>query len=1087
MTSHSCYATQAVSAVPQFTNRSPRDRKLLPLLAALTVMLVMIGLSSCSGYTTAASIGGNGGGGSTGDQQAGVLSPSSTNVAFGNVNLGSTTTQSVTVTNTGTAAVNIASAQISGAGFTVMGGNPSASVPVGQSVTVQLQFAPTTRGAASGTLTVTSDASNSPLSVLLSGTGMQPALTISPASLNFSNVVVGQTSTQMVTLTNSGNAGLTMNLATVSGGGFGMSGLSLPATIAPSADLQFNVTFTPTSTSGSTGSVVFTDNATGSPQTLALTGSAVTSGSSLGSNPGSFDFNSVAVGQSSQQSFTLTNSGNATVTIGTVAASGTGFSASGLSAGRQIAAGASATVTGTFAPTTVGAASGSIVITSNATNPTLTITLGGTGTQGGLSANPASISFGSVIDGASASLPVTLTNTGTANVAISSHSITGTGFTLTGWSAPASLTPGQTTSFTVTFAPATSGSTTGSVSINSNAPGSPLAINLTGSGTATQATMTLNPSPVAFGSVSVGGSLSQTVTVTNTGNRTLNITAATISGSGFTTSLTAPKSVNAGASTTFTVTFAPTTVGSATGSIQIVSNAPGSPVTLSLSGTGLQSQVAASPSSVAFSNVTVGSNSSQPITLQNNGNATLTFSKVTVAGTGMSITGLTTLSTIAAGGNLVFNAVFTPTAAGAVSGTVQLTTNGTPSPLTINLNGTGVATQSTMTINPSPVAFGNVNVGSSSNQTVTVTNSGNGMLNITAATISGTGFTTSLTAPTSINAGASTQFTVRYAPTTEGSATGSISVTSNASATPATISLSGTGLQAQVAASPASASFSNVIVGNSNSQQITLHNNGNMTLTFSNVAVSGAGMSITGLTTSSTIAAGGNMPFNAVFAPTGAGAVNGSIQLTTNGAPSSMTINLTGTGMAATQTLSANPASLSFGTQTVNTSSSQTSTLTNTGNSNVMISGLTTTGAGFSGSGVTNGTILTPGQTATLTVTFDPATAGAVTGASVSVASNATNTPTTVSLSGTGQAAATQHSVVLSWDSSLSSGVSGYNVYRSTTSSGFSTTPLNPSPVTTLTYTDSSVTSGDQYFYVVTAVDGSEASGDSNEVSVTIP
>src|SRR6202034_208879 len=225
--------------------------------------------------------------------------------------------------------------------------------------------------------TVTSDASNSSLSVSLSGTGMQPALTISPASLNFSNVVVGQISTQTVTLTNSGNAGLTMNLATISGGGFGMSGLSLPSTIAAGANLQFNVTFTPTSTSGSTGSVVFTDNATGSPQTLALTGSAVTSGSSLGSNPGSFNFNSVAIGQSSQQSFTLTNSGNATVRIGTVTATGTGFSASGLSAGQQIAAGASATVTGTFAPTTAGAVSGSIVITSNATNPTLTITLSG--------------------------------------------------------------------------------------------------------------------------------------------------------------------------------------------------------------------------------------------------------------------------------------------------------------------------------------------------------------------------------------------------------------------------------------------------------------------------------------------------------------------------------------------------------------------------------------------------------------------------------------------------------------------------------------------------------------------------------------
>jgi Abnormal spindle-like microcephaly-assoc'd, ASPM-SPD-2-Hydin len=1090
MTSHSRYSTQAADGAPPFRNHTSRGRKLLPLFAALTVIVAIIGLSSCSGYTTAASVGGNGGGtggGSTGDPQSGVLSPSSTTVSFGNVNVGSSGTQSVTVTNTGTAAVNISSAQISGTGFTVVGGNPSASVPVGQSITVQLQFAPTTHGAASGTLAVTSDASNSPLSISLNGTGMQPALTISPASLNFSNVIVGQTGTQAVTLTNSGNASLTMNLATISGTGFGMSGLTLPSNIGAGANIQFNVTFTPTSTAGSTGTVVFTDNATGSPQTLTMTGSALASGSSLGSNPGSFNFSSVAVGQSSQQTFTLTNSGNATVKIGTVTANGTGFSASGLSAGQQIAAGASTTLTGTFAPTTTGTATGSIVITSNATNPTLTISLSGIGTQGGLSANPASINFGSVIDGASASIPVTLTNTGTANVAISAHGISGTGFTLTGWSAPASLTPGQTTSFTVTFAPTTSTSATGSVSITSNAPGSPLAINLSGSGITSQATLTISPSPVPFSNVNVGSSSNQTVMLTNTGNATLNITAATISGTGFTTSLTAPKSVNAGANTTFKVTFAPTTAGSTTGSIQIASNAPGSPVTLSLTGTGVGSQAAASPSSVAFSNVTVGSNSSLPITLQNNGNASLTFSKVAVAGAGMSITGLTTSSTIAPGGNLVFNAVFAPTAAGAVSGTVQLTTNGIPSTLTINLNGTGVATQSTMTINPSPVAFGNVNVGSSSNQTVTVTNSGNGTLNITAATISGTGFTMNLAAPKSVNAGASTQFTVTYTPTTEGSATGSVSITSNASATPATVSLSGTGMQAQVSASPTSASFSNVIVGNSNSQQITLHNNGNVLLTFSNINVSGAGMSISGLTTSSTIAAGASLAFNAVFAPTGAGAINGSVQVTTNGSPSSMTMNLTGTGVAATRTLSANPTSLSFGTQTVNTSSSQTSTLTNTGNSNVTISGLTTTGAGFSASGVGNGTILTPGQTATLTVTFDPTTAGAVTGAGVSVASNATNTPTAVSLSGTGQAGSTQHSVMLSWDASISNGVSGYNVYRATTSGGYSTTPLNASPVTTMAYTDSTVTSGDQYFYVVTAVDGSEASSDSNEVSVSIP
>src|SRR5579862_4424449 len=136
MTSHILNRTRNEGVVPHHSTLHSRGPAVLSTLAALTVILAMIGLSSCSGYTSSTSIGGNPGGGTTGDPQTGILSPSSASVAFGNVNVGSTSTQSVTVTNTGTAVVNIASADITGTGFTVVGGNPSASVPVGQSATV---------------------------------------------------------------------------------------------------------------------------------------------------------------------------------------------------------------------------------------------------------------------------------------------------------------------------------------------------------------------------------------------------------------------------------------------------------------------------------------------------------------------------------------------------------------------------------------------------------------------------------------------------------------------------------------------------------------------------------------------------------------------------------------------------------------------------------------------------------------------------------------------------------------------------------------------------------------------------------------
>ena len=285
----------------------------------------------------------------------------------------------------------------------------------------------------------------------------------------------------------------------------------------------------------------------------------------------------------------------------------------------------------------------------------------------------------------------------------------------------------------------------------------------------------------------------------------------------------------------------------------------------------------------------------------------------------------------------------------------------------------------------------------------------------------------------------------------------------------------------QIAPNLASVSFGTVTVGNSNSQPIKLQNNGNATLTFSQIAVAGTGFSQTGLSTSTTITAGGSTTFNAVFTPSSATTVTGSITLTTNGTPSPLLINLSGTGSAATFLLGANPTSLSFGNVNDGSNSSLTTSITNNGNSNVTISGVTVTGAGFSASGIPNGTQLTPGQSATLTVKFAPTSPGAVSGASVTITSNATDSPTTISLSGTGT-----HSVLLQWTASTTAGVT-YNVFRGTSSGGEGTTPINSSPVSATSYTDTNVTSGQEYFYTVEAVDSGGSSAPSNEAHANIP
>jgi hypothetical protein len=150
----------------------------------------------------------------------------------------------------------------------------------------------------------------------------------------------------------------------------------------------------------------------------------------------------------------------------------------------------------------------------------------------------------------------------------------------------------------------------------------------------------------------------------------------------------------------------------------------------------------------------------------------------------------------------------------------------------------------------------------------------------------------------------------------------------------------------------------------------------------------------------------------------------------------------------------------------------------------VAVSQVEVSGSGYTVTGGSTLVTLSPSQTLTLATQFSPTAAGSATGA-ISIASNATGSPATVSLSGTG-VTPVQHSVGLGWSASTSS-VSGYNVYRGTASGG-AYTKINSSLLSALSYTDENVQAGDTYYYVTTAVDSSgDESVNSNQVSATIP
>lgn len=821
--------------------------------------------------------------------------------------------------------------------------------------------------------------------------------------------------------------------------------------------------------------------------------SALAGAQQISFTPSTLDFGGVGVGSSKTQTVVVKNITKRRIGIFQASVSGTGYTISGITRPVPLPAGQSMSFSVTFTPPSAGVASGLVsLVTENwwkerRVEPlTSQLTVSGSGVASSdIVASPASVAFGNVIVGNSQTVPVTITNSGPSTVTISNAAATGTGFSFNGPTLPATLTAGQSATFNAIYTPTVAGNSSGNLTITSNANNSTLIVPLTGVGV-TQGQVTANPASLSFGNVATGSSKTLPETLTNSGGTSLTISAASASGGGFTLSgITLPLTLNAGQSASFNVQFAPTATGAVTGNVTINSNGSNPTLNIPLSGTGVTAgTLSANPTSLSFGNVTVNTNSSLPETLTNMGGANVTISQATVTGTGFSVTGLTLPVTLTPSQSVAFSVKFAPTAAGAVSGNLAIVSDAPNSPLNIALTGTGV-TQGQLTPNPTSLSFGNVVVGSSKSLSETLTNSGGSSLTISAASATGSGYSISgLTLPLTLTAGQSASFTVRYAPTAAGTANGNVAIMSDGGNPNLNVALTGTGITpGTLSANPTTIAFGTVQVGSAGSQSETLTNSGGSSVTISQANVTGTGFSITGLTLPATLNAGQSVTFTAKFTPTAVGAATGNLAILSDASNSTLNVVMSGTG-SAPGTLAVNPTTLSFGNVVVNVGKPLTGTLNATGASVTVTSG-TSDSSEFVFSGITFPKTIAAGQSATFTVTFTPNASGAAS-ASLTFASDASNSPTVEALTGTG-VTPQPHRVDLTWSASQSPDVVGYNIYRSTVSGGGYTKVNGPLNSDT-SYTDTTVTAGQTYFYIAKAVDGNDMeSGSSNQVQVAVP
>jgi Abnormal spindle-like microcephaly-assoc'd, ASPM-SPD-2-Hydin len=244
--------------------------------------------------------------------------------------------------------------------------------------------------------------------------------------------------------------------------------------------------------------------------------------------------------------------------------------------------------------------------------------------QSSVSVSPSSLAFGNVTVGIPSVKNFVVTNSGTADLVVSSVTLSGPGFSLSSLTFPVTIKAGSNQSVSITFTPQAAGAVNGSASIASNASTSPVSVPITGTGVTTAvATLNLAPSTLSFGSVNVGASSSQNLVLTNPSSVNVNVSTVTVSGTGFSSSVNGPFAVLAGKNTSVAIVFQPQSAGAASGTVLIASDAGNSPGTASLTGAGVLSGVqhsvdlnwSASTSTVAGYNVYRGSHTGGPYQL----------------------------------------------------------------------------------------------------------------------------------------------------------------------------------------------------------------------------------------------------------------------------------------------------------------------------------------------------------------------------------------------------------------------------------------------------------------------------------------
>ena len=393
---------------------------------------------------------------------------------------------------------------------------------------------------------------------------------------------------------------------------------------------------------------------------------------------------------SAAQTETVTNTGNAALTVSQVAVTGD-FTEADTCTAAPIAVGSSCAVQVRFLPAATGARSGGLTVYGNVAGGQATVTLSGIGTPAGaVVLNPVVASFPATVIGATSAVQnITVSNTGASVVALQTPIVTGD-FRITANTCGSTLGPSVGCTVSVVFAPVAAGNRSGSLSVTDDAGTQTTSLSGVGTSPATDA---LSPLLLSFAAQQLGTSSPvQQVMLTNSGDVALTLIAAQITAGDFSVVNSCGNSLNAHSSCAIGVAYQPKSVGPGSGALAVSDQFRTQ--TVALNGVGVAPPgVSLSPvGPLVFAATPVGMGSAaQTVTLTNNGGLPLVLQSVAATGDFAIVAGSNGCgTTVAVATACTMQVVFTPTVGGPRSGALTVTDNAGNSPQTLTLSGTGV-------------------------------------------------------------------------------------------------------------------------------------------------------------------------------------------------------------------------------------------------------------------------------------------------------------------------------------------------------------------------------------------------------------